>query len=405
MRQKKQKMGFILLFCLCSIYFYFPVFIPPDVFKATFALIAAFLLFKLVTGPKPKNPPKLRLKPGVVLIIAAIFFSIIPAFISRGQSPVDSAIVLIAYVSYFFYFYLVNKQPDVQKIERLVIRIGILTAFLYVVALALYPRIIFGNATADEINTNRGLARIGLGGFGFVHLSYYIVLNKWMVYKKKKWLLYAGGFLFCIMLTLTRQLILVSFILGLNFLLSNMKLAVRIALVVVIGVSAYLALSNVPYVQKLTEQTENDRQEYSSNIRVISGTYFINSFSPDALARIFGNGEPAMKKSNYGKEVQNLKDQFGFFMSDVGFVGLYAKFGIFVIVGWVIVFIRTFKTKMAPSMVYGKYFMAFLILTAVTSSTADNYNFISAIAISFYLIERAAKPKSPEGVLHPAPGL
>lgn len=393
--RKKKRIGFVLFFCLASFYFCFPVAIDPNALKILFGGFALLLIIAWIRVAKRKVYPPPVLDPWVKLLVFAIFFSAVPAWISHDQSPSTTIVVLVQYTAYFLYFYLLKKNYPVDAIERAAINLGLIAACMYFVGLALFPHIVFGNMTEDEVNTQRGLARIPIAGFGFIYLAYFLTLNKFVVYRKRKMLVLAGFLLLCICATLARQVIAVCLLLGLNFLMSRRKLLPRLIILGVIGTVLIVVLPNISYVQKLIEQTQSDQQDYRDNVRVLSGTYFLTVFSPDALSRVFGNGEPAMKKSNYGKEAQRLKDDFGFYTSDVGFVGTYAKFGILFILAWVVLSIKSFRARMPRDKVYGKYFIAFILLTGLSSSTSDNFNFMAAIAMCFFLIEKGIAECSP----------
>jgi hypothetical protein len=81
-------------------------------------------------------------------------------------------------------------------------------------------------------------------------------------------------------------------------------------------------------------------------------------------------------------------DVYGFFMSDLGLIGDYVRFGVLYIIGVIIVFVKVFRTKFPEKYMFIKYYFYVMLLTLFTggSAFADGSNIVT-LCIIMYLID------------------
>ena len=332
----------------------------------------------------------MRFERGIKFTLFAIIFSIIPALLSWDQPIITTLIATLPYLGYFFYYFLVTYKPDINKLEKFIVNLGLFCVVLSVIAVLIYPTILYGADKEDENIMDRGFARITIGCSGFIFLAFFLCVNKYKEYRQRKWLLLSFFLLIGIFLGLSRQTIIGSLLIvaiyGLIQIKNNFK---RILLIGGLTAGIFLFL-NLPFVKNLIELTQDQSQNYKDNIRVLSGNYFLTNFSPDLLTTVFGNGEAALNKSSYGNKMADLKDS-GFYQSDVGFIGFYSKFGIIAILAWVFIFIRMITFKLKPEYLYVKLYLFLNLITGVTSSQIFNVDYMSSICIALYIAEYAGK--------------
>ncbi len=389
----------ILLFCIASSYFFRPVFVDIQILKAGYYLMLLLVIFlyfnKSVKDHVSLKNMKFRI--GIRFTIIAIFFSIIPALLSWDQPVITTLIASLPYLGYFFYYFLVTYKPDINKLEKLIVNLGLFCVFLSVIAVLIYPTILYGANKEDENITERGFARITIGCSGFIFLAFFLCINKFKTYRKSKWILIILTLLIGIFLNLSRQAIIGSLLIvtiyGLIQIKNNFK---RILLIAGVFAGTFLFL-NLSFVKKLIEISQDQSQNYKDNIRVLSGKYFLTNFSPDLLTTVFGNGEAALNKSSYGNKMADLKDG-GFYQSDVGFIGLYSKFGIVAILAWVFIFIRMITLKLKPEYFYVKLYLFLNLVTGFTSSQIFNIDYMPSICIALYIAEFTQKSSRPRNV-------
>jgi hypothetical protein len=392
LKESKLVQSVILLFCIASSYFFKPAFVDIQILKPGYYLMLVLIIFLYFNKSVKEHISLKNMKfgKGIKFTLFATLFSVIPALLSWDQPIITTLIATLPYLGYFFYYFLITYKPDVKKLEKFIVYLGLFCVALSVVAVLIYPTILYGANKEDENITDRGFARITIGCSGFIFLAFFLCINKYKVYKKKKWLSLSFILLIGILLNLSRQVIigslLIAAIYGLVQIKNNFK---RILLVAGLTASTFVFL-NIPFVKNLIEITQDQSQNYKDNIRVLSGKYFLTNFSPDLFTTIFGNGEAALNKSSYGYKMADLKES-GFYQSDVGFIGFYSKFGIIAILSWVFIFIRMTTLKLKPEYLYVKLYLFLNLITGFTSSQIFNGDYIPSICIALYIAEYACK--------------
>jgi hypothetical protein len=385
--QKQFLYIFILLFCLSSFSFYNPVFISGTITKYSFYI---FLGIVLATIMLKKNyyAETSGVRTGVQLVVFAIFFSIFPAYFSWQQDYVTTLLTLPQYLPYLLFFFLLKYDTDLRKLEKVIIAIGLLTALIYIISFFMFPRVLFGGFEEDEVNTDRGFARLAIAGLGFLYLAYFLALNKIVTDKKPVWFAIAGFTFIAVLLTLTRQTIFSCALIGLLFFMRKVTLFNKIIVLGAAAAVVYFVVPQLPFMQILLQKTQEQAGSFTEDIRYLCGRYFLIDFSPDWFARIFGNGEANIGKSDYGNTIQQLKEIYRFYQSDVGFIGFYSKFGIIGIIGWIVLFWKVFTTEFQEMYLYVPMFILLILLTGFTSSMPFNASYMASIAIALYLAER-----------------
>ena len=382
---------------MSSFFFYKPVFIDMQVLKlvyTAFLAIVAYLAIGQIYKQKPEKEKPYFLLP-MKLVIFSTLFSIIPAYFSWGQSPATTFVALLPYLSYIFYFFLIYFKPKLRDIEKIIIAIGLLTLFLQILSIIIFPTILYGGKLEDEISTTRGFARLSIPGMGFIYLAYFLCVNKFVYTNRIKWLGYAIMLLIGIFSTLTRQSIAACLLLSVFFFLSQVKsIWIKIVVMLFSALLIYF-VSTLSFVKILLEKTQEQTSKYQEDVRVLSGTYFLTSFSPDLLTQVFGNGEAATGKSKYGNEVLKMKEVFGYYQSDVGFIGVYAKFGLIGILAWILIFYRIFRIKLHPSIRYIRIFIMFFLLTGLTAAFVTSVYYIAPICLALYMADFKLRKKIP----------
>jgi hypothetical protein len=385
--QKQFLYIFIFLFCLSSFSFYNPVFLNDKITKYSYYVFLAIVLAVIVLQ-KNLHYETSGVRTGVQLVVFAIFFSIFPAYFSWNQDYVTTFLTLPQYLPYLLFFFLLKYDIDLRKLEKVIVAIGLLTSVIYIVSFFLFPRILFGGFEEDDIDTKRGFARIAIAGLGFVYLAYFLALNKIVTDKKPIWFAIAGFTVIAVLLTLTRQTIFSCALIGMLFLMRKVTLFNKIVLLAAAVAVVYFVVPQLPFMQILLQQTQEQAGSFTEDIRYLCGRYFLIDFSPDWFARIFGNGEANIGKSDYGDTIQQLKDIYRFYQSDVGFIGFYSKFGLVGIIGWIVLFWKVFTTKFPEMYLYVPMFILLVLLTGFTSSMPFNASYMASIAIALYLAER-----------------
>ncbi|HEY6900132.1 MAG TPA: hypothetical protein VI233_05795, partial [Puia sp.] len=132
------------------------------------------------------------------------------------------------------------------------------------------------------------------------------------------------------------------------------------------------------------QETVSAGENYS---RFLSGSYFLNEFSPNLLSRVFGNGAPyksATDASPYGNAIYGLKESNGYYLSDVGLVGFYVMFGVFAIAAYLLLFVKGLRVEVPDRYRYLKYYIWYILLTSLTSDGVYGTSFLLTNIFAFY---------------------
>ncbi|MEJ0106418.1 MAG: hypothetical protein WDO19_29450 [Bacteroidota bacterium] len=92
----------------------------------------------------------------------------------------------------------------------------------------------------------------------------------------------------------------------------------------------------------------------------------MKNFSPSTINMILGNGAPYGDQSDLSKKEKYLQT-LGYYLTDVGIIAVYVMFGIIAVVGFLLIFIKSFTLPLPPRYQYLKYYIWMLLFTSLTS--------------------------------------
>ncbi|MFD2203302.1 hypothetical protein [Shivajiella indica] len=324
------------------------------------------------------------------LMTFATFFSIIISLLVWGQSIPQSfrstAIILI----YPVFFLLKDYNFKTRLIEQVILLLGFIYVVLYFFQFQFPQKAFFGYALGategDYSDEGRGIIRIIFPGAGVFWLAVFISICK--ITSKVKTAYY--HIVFAILgivipiLQVIRQL--VAFIVVLYTFHFGVQLSLAKKLLFIaafFGVSIYVISLDLPFINSLEETTRRDTELGSDYIRVVAGKYFLFDFSDNILSQIFGNGFPNYN-SNYGKAMSKLTGQ-GYFLEDIGIIGLYTQAGVFAVLAWLIIFYKSFTIPIPKEYMYCKYYIWMILVTSLTSGSIFNIHFTISSVLVLYI--------------------
>ncbi len=91
--------------------------------------------------------------------------------------------------------------------------------------------------------------------------------------------------------------------------------------------------------------------------------------------------------SAYGSEVNLLRLSKGFYLGDIGVIGVYVQYGIFFILGLAGIFFKVFSTRIQEQYGYIKYMFLGALLSLITGSGFGEPDFICFVCCLIYLID------------------
>jgi hypothetical protein len=378
---------FVFLIVIFSFRFFEAKFIDNKLLNAVSFL--ANLISILLSIPFLFHKRKLFILP-VQLIVGSIFFSILMSYISWGQSFANSFTETIPYSVWILFFYLLHTQISVKSIEKIILIYGVIYVVLYFFQLANSPKIFFGRSLwGDEFSVDRGIVRIVFPGGGIFVLAAFLALNKLTTQSKGRWfwLLFSLLGVIIPILQVTRLFIAGVVIIYLFHFLQKQSLYKKIMIMVVfIGIIFYVGNSNIGVISGLKEATKADEKLGENYIRIRSGTYFLTDFSPNLINQVFGNGVPYLNFSYYGLKLEQL-NQKGYFLEDVGIIGMYAMFGILPVIAYILIWYKSFTIKLPKEYYYVKYYLWYLLITCLTTYYVYYPYFLISTVFALYIYQ------------------
>jgi hypothetical protein len=324
----------------------------------------------------------------VQLISIAIIISIFMAQITWGQG-LSYAPTTFPYLIWLVFFFLLRIDISIKSIENIVLIYGIIYIILFIFQFTHSGVVYFG--FHEEFKEDRGIVRVNFPGGGVFFLSCFMAINKITnagSKYKSLWFTYAIVGIIVVVLQVTRQAIFVMLLLYMVHFLRILKPIYKIAVILVfIGAGIAFFNSGTKVSKGLQDQQKEDASAGKDYIRIRAAEYFLTQFTPNLISRIFGNGF-ANDTSRYGKNVLALGDNYGYFLSDVGLVEVYITFGLFAILGYVLIAIKSFTIPLPVNYYYLKYYLWMIILTCLTSDSLMSYGFLITTVFVLYIYQR-----------------
>jgi hypothetical protein len=380
MKNKEVGIYFIILFSLSSVRFFYPWIININKVYYTYFIIFFAAVFFIILNYKRSDNNTFTV-PVFLLLIAALI-SGFSATIFWDQNIIDSLKVLIFFMSYIFFFLLASLKARVQDIEKVIIILAVLYIIIYSISYYSYPRQIFGTIMWGD--DRGGFPRIIIPGAGFLFLFSFYALSKYYNKHKFLWLVIFIITLVFIIMILTRTLIAISFIFLALFALHKSKNMNKIIAVLFIAIG-FFVISQMNFFKSLSNQTISQTSNIKNDIRIKAADFYLNHFSPNTFTKIFGNGEP-YPDSSYGDYMWHLEAEERLFLSDIGYIGLYTKFGLLAILAYIIIIIKTIKLAVPEEYLYLKYFLYFVFIISIILSSTFSTDFIIPIVLALFTI-------------------
>ncbi len=349
-------------------FFFFPVWIPGNLLYYIYYgfLSATALLIIINLGKYSGN----KFTAPFLLLIIAILLSILSSRISWSQGLVASFVVALRPLAYIIFFLLIIFKLKVEDIEKVLIILGISYSVVYLTIYFTYPMPTFSHGRADY-GYSRGLLRIMIYGTMYMYTMGFYSINKYINTRKIGWLILYLSSGILIIMTLTRLVIVVFFALSAWYLLRKSNYFYKIIAVLFIVVFV-ISLSKMKFSSLMFQETVTQLSDFRNYVRVQAADFYLHDFSPTLLAKIIGNGTPK-SGSPYWRVVWEMEWEHGFYLSDIGYAGLYVKYGVLAVIAFIILIYLTFKISVPEEYLYGK-FSLYLILILSIMGDVPYYN-------------------------------
>lgn len=241
------------------------------------------------------------------LLMVMICLSPLMANIFHRQPLKESVISTLPPIfSYAFFYILLKFRIPPEKIIKVIFVACALSIPVYFANVTTFPSVMFGLPVEEDLS--RGILRIYVVFIELFVLLLFYSINRWNLERRPKWIVCIVILGLMIVLSVIRQIIAMSAILGLILLLKHWSWPKKIAGIAVVIGAAMLILPHIPIYQDLTELTvelqEKNESKNEEDIRIQAWRFYTYEYQQSPLTMIFGNGIPAMGKTAYGRPVR-----------------------------------------------------------------------------------------------------
>ena len=381
----KEYYSILVLLILASLSFYSPniISIPQPIYK--FIFYGLSLLFML--GATIKKRGLIFFDIAFVILFVCQIISVYNAYYYSGQAFSVGFVAMLQNAAYILYPFLRKSDISLKSIAKIIKLFAICYMIISVVNRALgFP--LFGK---DMFDAERGGVRYIIPGIHWVVLFLYSKVNDFSIRKRKADGLWILACLISLLLSLTRQVILVSLMMSFFIYMRNVSFKKKVIVVVFSALIALFVLPKIGLVQALINKTIQDIEaqgEYD-NIRIVAFLYFAFDYPRSTQEVLFGCGIPSFGKSKYGLEYINTTSTLKVFREDVGWAGFYYNFGIVSVAILLLIFLMALRMKLPPNYLYLKYYIGSVILLSIASAPILYNDEILVIIICLYAITKA----------------
>ncbi len=381
MRRDTYYILFTWCFLLASINLFEPKFLPQELLKYArflFLLTAIILSLPYLFGSRGGFAFSVK------LITLSIIVSIFAAYISWEQGILDSLKSTVPFLLWPVFFYIQYLRVPVEKIEKIIITLGLIYVCLFFFQFFNSSRVYFG--WAEEFVEDRGIIRIVFPGAGVFFFTIFLALNRYSAKSKYRmgWLLLAILGIIVPVMQVTRQTIAAVLVIYLFHFIKDRNIVQKVFILAsFIAILVYVSYSENPVIQGLLATQDQTLDEGKDYIRVVAANYFVTEFSPNSFSQVAGNGVPYGSETAFGQFERTLWSH-GIFLSDVGIVAVYAMFGVLGVLGFIILWIKSFTLKLPQHYYHLKYYLWYLLATCLTSNYLYHYNYLGTTVLVLY---------------------
>lgn len=381
-----------ILIVLSSLTFYNPFgVIPAQQAKFIFyfvCLCSLYYAYKNGVNLHSVKYPRIAYK----MLIIGMILSILMVSAFQRQSLFVTIIATLPYILGYLVFYILMKfNIPKEKIQHAIWIFCTISIVTYIVNFISIPNIIFG-IDRGNFDDSRGIVRLSIFSLELIVLCFLYSINKWKITKQKKYLLLIIVTGIFIILSVVRQYIIFSLILGILLALKGITFIKKIVLIVTCVCVYYFILPRISVYQKMSEITEEqiNSNEDTEDIRIKAWKFYIDEYQTNCITRIFGNGTPSLGKSSWANEfLRTISYDYGgngCYYVDVGWAGFYWFFGIFATMGLMILLVKGILKSKSEDKLYLSYWCLFIVLISIASGPIIFYHQVISISTVLYLV-------------------
>lgn len=381
---------FLFVFPILSFQLYNIVYIDKQIAKLLYFIFVTIAI--IYTAPRfLKYKINSRYENLIKILFILIWVSMFNALFFWGQDLILSYRATAPYLALVYFLVLMSIKPDIQTMEKIIWFYCALFIILWCYGMLKAPQIIYAFDADTTMDDSRGIFRLALPGRGFLVLGFFLAVSKYVQLKQNKWLVLLAFLFVIIVFQVTRQIIAISFLVSVVYILRNNKVALIATIILMIflmmGGNAidFQKNSTIGNMVNLTLDQLTSQKSGDDNVRLLEYNYFLTNYSKNMITDIFGNGIPHFQ-SSFGLKEISIREQFSYFMSDVGYAAIFVRFGVIGLVLYLFVFVKAAFQKVDKQYIYAKLFIIYLAIANVTAAWV--FEDVISLCICLYILEQ-----------------
>lgn len=312
-----------------------------------------------------KSSRQMNFRKEVYLMMFLPFLSIFNSWSLYGQSPASGAWALMSHFTWIIYFALHKYRISESALLKLFFLVAFIIAFIQIIQQFTYPNAMFGVVSSDVV-IEKGLTEIaesrnGLWRFRMHRNAYFTtpILFISLIWLQRKYnlkiLIIVLLLIISVYLTLTRQVIAASIITIIYSVFIKKKINSHSILLGLIFIACLYSFYDVLFSSLAKQTTEESNED---NIRLLSAAYFWKESLKTPFTFLFGIGKGA-GNSLLALTQEKMSSDFGFYTTDVGFIGAIYENGVLFVLSSYYILYRLFINLKNTLPIYIRLFTLF----------------------------------------------
>lgn len=330
----------------------------------------------------------------VWLFILLVLISMINALIFYNQSLDQSFRVISQWFEYLLVFWIAKKRYNVNDLYYAMFIFTLLVWGLWLYVFLSGEMIVYMDVSEGDLEGARGIERIKIPGGSISTLFMFWSMGKYVKYGKKIYIIIFFISCMFVLFSVSRQHIVAFSIISLLFFFQGLALYKKFIMVITVGIFFYAILPRITIYQRLTEITEQQMDQNDgmiNDVRTRGAIYYATQFDQSFYTKIFGNCK-YHADSPYGNKINYVVYNYGYVLSDIGFVGIYIYFGIAGLILFGYLLYWTWRQKTDDEYKALKYMVYYLYLGNILSHSLEMSTFI--IPCALYLLHMNSRKQN-----------
>jgi hypothetical protein len=339
---------------------------------------------------------KLKFKNAIILFLLGLMINIIPAHINQGTSPYNSLLSFAYFYFILIYFMLHYFKLSLKFLEKIIIIFALLYSIIYIIQTIVYPYPIV-SMDADVL---RGTIRIRTIGNGFVMLSYFLFLNRYLLNRKLINILVAFLFFIVLLMAGYRTLVAVALLVTLLMYIRLFRFRLKDFAVLFVLILIFIVLFQLPGPSRILEEfianTESNIKEGNRYVRLIELEYYFKIYPKNISYFLIGGGLPG--GGYLPGYIYGYITDYAILWVDLGLLGFYIVYGVIAVSGLLWYTIKAILIKLPQDKIYLNNYFLYLLLASFTTYEIWRPGIFTVQAIGLYLIDIVIEEQSKSSI-------